>query len=459
MPSSQKMRIFTLGGNVMTSQTSELLGKIRQQFDSAPYPRIPVEQSPKETPNLLYIHNLVTPYYLRNQKVIETKEKIILDAGCGTGYKSLVLAQANPGAKIVGIDISEQSVKLARQRLEYHDGRDHAEFYVLPVEDLPKLGYQFDYINCDELLYLFPEPAVALQAMKAVLKPEGIIRSNLHSSIQRFNFFCAQKVFKMMGLMDENPEELEIEAVVSTMKALKENVHLRATTWNSLYEGEDGKESILMNYLFQGDKGYTITDMFAALRTAELEFISMVNWRQWNLMELFKEPDNLPTVLALSLPEASVEQQLQLFELLHPIHRLLDFWCGHPEEGKSFVPVAEWTISDWERAWVYLHPQLLTEKFKNDLVACVSEMKLLVMSTHLSLTPTPISIDSSLALFLIPLLNAPKTIMSLVEFWKKVRPVDPVTLEPINTQEVFQILQKLLRMLENYGYVLLEQVS
>lgn len=442
----------------MASQASDLLDKIRKQFDSCPYPRIAVDQSPKENANLLYIHNLVTPLYLRNQKVVETKGKLILDAGCGTGYKSLVLAEANPGAKIVGVDLSEESVKLARHRLEYH-GFDNAEFYVLSIEDLPKLDCQFDYINCDELLYLFPEPAAALQAMKAVLKPDGIIRSNLHSAIQRSNLFRAQKVFTMMGLLDDNPEELEMEAARGIMKALKDNVNLKAATWSSIYEGEDSDQNILMNYLFQGDKGYTITDMFAALNTAELEFVSMVNWRHWNLMNLFKEPDDLPAILAISLPEASVEEQLQLFELLHPVHRLLDFWCGHSHQSKPFIPVAEWTHSDWERTRVHLHPQLLTEKFKKDLIACVTEMRLFEISDHLILTDSVLSIDSSIALCLVPLLNAPQTMMSLVELWKKVRPVHPVTLEPTDTEKVFYILQKVLTKLESCGYVLLESLS
>lgn len=442
----------------MGNQTPELLDKIRQQFDSSPYPRIPVEASPKDNLDLLYIHNFVTAYYLRNQKVIETKGRVILDAGCGAGFKSLILASANPGAKIVGIDLSEESVKLARHRLEYH-GFDNTEFHVLSVEDLHKLNYKFDYINCDELLYLFPDPAAALQAMKAVLKPDGIIRSNLHSSIQRVDFFRAQKFFRMMGLMDENPEELEMEAVVETMKALKDNVNLKATTWNPIYEAADSKETILMNFLFQGDKGYTITDMFAALTVADLEFLSMVNWRQWNLMNLFKEPGNLPVILALGLPEISIEEQLQLFELLHPIHRLLDFWCGHPNQGQPFIPVAEWTTSDWEGARVRLHPQLLTEKFKQDLVASVTEMKAFAPTNHLSLSEEFVNIDSSMALCLVPLLDAPQGMMSLVEFGKKVRPVHPITLEPTVAQEIFQRLQHLLKKLESFGYVLLERLD
>ena len=102
----------------MDHQNLELIENIRQQFDNTPYPRIPLEESPKDNSELLYLHNLVTAYYLRNRRVINTEGKVILDAGCGTGYKSLVLAIANPGAKIVGIDLSEESVKLAEQRVQ-----------------------------------------------------------------------------------------------------------------------------------------------------------------------------------------------------------------------------------------------------------------------------------------------------------------------------------------------------
>ena len=98
---------------------TELREKIRQQYETGPYPRIPLGKSPKHDANLLYYHNLVNSYYLRKQKFVDTKGKIILDAGCGSGYYSLVLASANPGAKIVGVDISEKSVELARQRLHY----------------------------------------------------------------------------------------------------------------------------------------------------------------------------------------------------------------------------------------------------------------------------------------------------------------------------------------------------
>ncbi|MEM7554960.1 MAG: class I SAM-dependent methyltransferase [Cyanobacteria bacterium P01_A01_bin.84] len=438
----------------MQTQIPDLLEKIRQQFDSAPYPSIALDESPKKNPSLLQIHNLVTPYYLRNQKVVETKGKVILDAGCGTGYKSLILAEANPGAKIVGIDISEQSVNLAKQRLEYH-GFDNAEFHVLGVEELPNTNWQFDYINCDELLYLFSDIAEALKAMKTVLKPEGIIRSNLHSSIQRFDYYCAQKVFAMMSLMDSNPEDLEIDIVVDIMKALKDKVTIKERTWKPKYE-EDPKETILMNYLFHGDKGYSISDMFDAFRAADLEFISMVNWRKWNLMSLFKEPENLPTFLAMSLPDISVEEELQLFELLHPVNRLLDFWCGHTNTAQSFVPVDEWNDTEWRKSQVYLNPQLQTSKFQEDLISSCREIKPFIISEDLPVIEEPISIDSSMAICLIPLTEKSQSIISLVDRWISLRPLDPLTLEPTNPEQAFYMVQQLLFNLKNLGYVMLE---
>ena len=437
----------------MDNNAAEVREKIRQQFDTGPYPRTPLEASPKNDAISLYIHNLVNPYYLRNEKVIETEGKVILDAGCGSGYKSLVLAEANPGAKIVGVDISEKSVELARQRLQYH-GFNNIEFYVSSIEDLPKLGLDFDYINCDEVLYLFSDPAIGLQAMKSVLKPNGIIRANLHSSLQRTYFYRAQEVFKMMGLMDENPEEVEIDLVREIMKSLKDQVELKSITWRPDIETDE--ERILMNYLFQGDKGYTISEMFSALRAAELEFVSMVNWRQWDLMALFREPDNLPAFLAISLPDTTVEERLHLFELLHPVHRLLDFWCGHPNQSQSFVPVAEWTLAGWQEAQVHLLPQLKTPELKEALLKSITQLKPFEITQQLLIPEKPVSIDSTVAACFFPLWEKSQSMRSLVERWQKLRPVHPVTLELTTEAEALEVVIQALTTLERLGYVFLE---
>jgi 2-polyprenyl-3-methyl-5-hydroxy-6-metoxy-1,4-benzoquinol methylase len=440
----------------MDKPTSESLEKIRQQFDSSPYPRNPLEDSPKENIAWLHMQNLVTPYYLRNKRVIDTQGKLILDAGCGTGYTSLVLAEANPGAKIIGIDLSEESVKLAHTRLQYH-GFDNVEFLALAIEDIPKLGLEFDYINCDEVLYLLTNPVVGLKAMGSVLKHDGLIRTNLHSSISRANYFRAQEVFKMMGLMEENPREIEIELVHDTMKALKDNVLLKMQAWGAAFE--ENKELVLTNHLLLGDKGYTIPEVFSDLLAAELEFISMVNWRQWELMDLFKDPEDLPVFLGLSLPEISTEERLHLYELLNPVHRVLDFWCGHPNQAQPFVPVTEWTPSDWQNAKVHLHPQLRREETKAQLIRCVAQLQPFEISKYLPITGQSNLMDSTIAACLLPLWESHQEMSLLAARWQQLRPVNPVTLEPTLQEEAFEVVKQALTGLEDWGYVLLERQS
>lgn len=439
----------------MEQKDPELVEKIRQQFESAPYPRIPLENSPKESYEILYTHNLVTSYYLRNQKVINPEGKVILDAGCGSGYKSLVLAEANPGAKIVGIDLSAKSVDLAQKRLE-HYGFTNFEFHAIPIENLPELGLEFDYINADEVLYLLPDTVSGLKAMKSVLKPEGMIRSNLHSSFQRAVYYRAQELFKFMGLMNESPGEMEIEVVREMMESLHDQVLLKRQTWSE--NMRDSEESMLANILLMGDKGSTIPELFAALTEADLEFISMVNWRYWDVSSLFKEPDNLPAFLAMSLPELSTEEQLHLFELLQPMHRLLDFWCGHRDAAHPFEPVSDWSDRDWNRVTVHLHPQLKHSKAKEDVIQSVQTRRPFEVSKYVRL-PTLVALhqESEALACLLPLWDEPQPFLSLVERWQKIRPVDPITLEPVSQQTACEQVKELLSDLEPFLYVLLQR--
>lgn len=439
----------------MTDSTSEHLEKIRQQYDWLPYPYIPIDRSPQNDTISLYFHNIVTAYYLRNQKVIATEGKVILDAGCGSGYKTLVLAKANPGAKIVGVDLSEKSIQTARERLEYH-GIKNFEFYQLAIDEIPSLGLDFDYINSDEILYMLPDPLAGLKALKEVLKPDGILRTNLHSSLQRANFYRAREFTTMLGLMDKNPEDLEIEILKDVMDSLKNSVDLKQKTWTSQMQ-QDPKGS-LMNHFIQGDKGSTIPEMFDLLEQSGLEFISMLNWRQWDLMDLFRSPDDLPAFLAMSLPGLSVEEKHRFFELLHPVHRLFDFWCGHPDTAQSSISVTEWSLEDWTTATAYLHPQLKIEETKEKMQEAMTQFQAFLISQYLPIPGLSEAwIDSALLNCILPLWESSQSVMSLAKRWHQLRPIDPMTLQPIKFEEALETVTQMLTTMVEFGYVLVER--
>jgi SAM-dependent methyltransferase len=437
----------------------EALDKIRQQFDHAPYPRVPLDQSPKDDPNSLFKHSLITAYYRREGRVIDPQDRLILDAGCGSGYKCLMLAEANPGAKIVGMDLSEKSVELTRQRLAYH-GFDQVECYAGLIEELPQLGIQFDYINCDEVLYLLPNPLAGLQAMRSVLKPDGLLRVNLHSAYQRRRYYQAQDLFRMLGLMEGNPEELEVGLVHETMNALQDHVVLKTTTWHPIYDQQP--EGVLVDHLLLGDKGYTIPDLFGLLKSADLELISMVNWLHWDLRDLFQNPHALPEPWDQLVPNCSIEDQLYFYELLNPVHRLLDAWCGvateaEPPDSRPDRTVQNWALSDWQRATLHLHPQLRTERVRQALLAACQASQPFEISRHLSqVSPTPVVLSSSQALSLLPLWDGPHSIAAIAHQYQRFHPVQLPSLEPMTPDAALGQAVELIKRLERCLFVLVE---
>ena len=436
--------------------------KIRQQYESLPYPHTPIDEHPKgKDKNLdnLFIHSVVTPYYLRHGVSIDPSQLTILDAGCGSGYKALYLAAANPGAKIVGVDLSPESIRWAKQRFEYH-GLANGEFHVASLEDIPALGMQYDYINCDEVLYLLPDPMAGLNAMQKVLKPAGIIRSNLHSALQRERFFRAQELFGRMGLLDDNPGELEVSIVQETMAALKNRVDMKLRAWSKEYEpgSKNAEQYILMNHLLQGDRGYQIPQLFDMLRQSDLDFLSMVRWRDWELTSLFKEADNLPAVWAMSLPGLSTEEQLYIYELIHPHNRLLDFWCTHNDLDDPRPPLQTWSLADWQAAQVSLHPLLRTAEVQQQVEEAIRAGKPFEFHKHISLPAfSAVSIDSRVMAVLLPLWQGPQSFTALVRRYQTLYPHDPVSMAPTDTQEAIKFIKTWVTKLEVFLYLLVER--
>jgi len=439
-----------------------LRDRIRQQFDFGPYPRIPLDTDPQQDGALMLRHSWLTPHYLHYGRIPNPGNATILDAGCGTGYRTLALALANPGARIVGVDLSAQSIDLAQIRLAHH-GRADVTVQVLDIRDLPSLGLQFDYINCDDTLYLFDDPAVGLQQLKAVLKPGGILRANLHSAYQREAVYRGQALFRQLGLFDQNPEAQAVETVQAFMGQLKGWVNLKRQTWKPPFAQADATEDILMNYLFMGDRGYTVPQLFAALEIAGLEFITMVNWQQWRLSDLFDAPQSLPEPLAQQLNALPRSQRLHLFELLHPIHRLLDFWCVAPPASPPAPAVADWDAQTWAKQWatvtVHLQPQLCTATFRQACLNSWRSQKPLALNAFLDPgLNAPVVIDSRAAVVLMALVDtSPQPLLSLIKRSLELFPRDPNTLDPVSPEMALAELKHLLIYLEQFLYVLLDR--
>jgi 2-polyprenyl-3-methyl-5-hydroxy-6-metoxy-1,4-benzoquinol methylase len=444
----------------MAQLTQDSLEKLREHFNAAPYPNKPLEEAPS-SPAFLYKHSLISAVYRREGRVIDTQGKVILDAGCGTGYKALGLAQANPGARIVGVDLSEDSVDLARQRMAFW-GVENCEFHAITVEALSSLGMQYDYINCDEVLYLLPNSIEGLKAMSSVLSPEGIMRVNYHSVTGREGFQLAQKAFTALGVMDGAPCQEKVELVRQTMQSMKPEITLRTRTWNSDYLEDD--EAVLANYLLRGDKSWSVKDFFAAMVAADLSFISMLDWLTWDLISLFNNGiEDLPVEIMFALSEMSEEEQLHFFETVHAKHRLLDIWCGRSDyQTKKVKSIEDFTSEDWKNVKVHFHPQAMSQGVIEEIQNCAESSMMLNLVDLPELVDggfntTTFFLDSLTLGSLLPLLNGPQSLETLTQRWLQLRPLNPLTMQASAPDEADRPLQAILAELERLGYVMLEQ--
>ena len=94
----------------------------------------------------------------------------ILDAGCGNGRITALLARLAPRAKIVGVDITDMDIP--RQNTEHFSNVSfqHADV----TKNLSHLG-GFDFIYCQEVLHHTKDPAGAFGNLSEILNISGII--------------------------------------------------------------------------------------------------------------------------------------------------------------------------------------------------------------------------------------------------------------------------------------------
>jgi ubiquinone/menaquinone biosynthesis C-methylase UbiE len=92
----------------------------------------------------------------------------LLDVGCGTGALLARLAERQPAAKVVGIDLSPAMAAQARARLPrtVHVTTGDAEFLPFPAQS-------FDVVVSASSFHYWPTPARGLEELRRVLQPGG----------------------------------------------------------------------------------------------------------------------------------------------------------------------------------------------------------------------------------------------------------------------------------------------
>lgn len=124
-------------------------------------------------------------HYLRHEMLsyvqrVAFRGKRILDFGCGSGASSVVLARLLPECEIVGVELDEGPLRIARLRAK-HFGLERARFLRSPSGDtLPDGIGSFDFVLFSAVFehLLQPERRALLPLLWSRLNPGGILFLN-----------------------------------------------------------------------------------------------------------------------------------------------------------------------------------------------------------------------------------------------------------------------------------------
>jgi SAM-dependent methyltransferase len=98
----------------------------------------------------------------------------VLEAGCGVGAQTAILARNSPETMFISVDLSEDSLRLARDRIR-QAGITNVSFLQGDIHDLPFPRETFDHVFVCFLLEHLPDPVLALDRLKDLLKTMGSI--------------------------------------------------------------------------------------------------------------------------------------------------------------------------------------------------------------------------------------------------------------------------------------------
>ena len=107
--------------------------------------------------------------------------KSVLEVGCGIGTDTIRFARA--GATVTAIDVSGQSLDLARRRAEVYGLEDRIRFVLADAEHLDQVleGEMYDLIYSFGVLHHTPDPAAALVQLRRLCSDGSELRIMLYA--------------------------------------------------------------------------------------------------------------------------------------------------------------------------------------------------------------------------------------------------------------------------------------
>jgi len=97
----------------------------------------------------------------------------VLDVGTGTGSIAIGFAQGLAGVQVIGLDLSDVVLDLAKDNAQRSEISSRVTFEKGDAQDMPFEDAQFDMVISTDTLHLIKNPIKMFDEIHRVLKPQG----------------------------------------------------------------------------------------------------------------------------------------------------------------------------------------------------------------------------------------------------------------------------------------------
>lgn len=144
---------------------------VRLLYERYPFPFSSVEAGPLDDDLAAYLDLILGG----------ARPRRVLDAGCGTGHRTVAVARRFPDARVTGIDLSRTSLGVAASLARHRDAPNLAllqgDLLGLPLDS------RFDLVFSIGVAHHLPDPRQGLRSLLDALDPRGVLVAWLYHSL------------------------------------------------------------------------------------------------------------------------------------------------------------------------------------------------------------------------------------------------------------------------------------
>ena len=300
-------------------------------YDRFPFPGDTLQDGPPPGYNWRWCHQSVLAA-VHGVLPAGSERPRILDAGCGTGVSTDYLCHLNPGADVLGIDISAGALAVARERLQRSGAA--AQVGTLRQEQRSLLDLEsegpFDYINSVGVLHHLDQPESGLRSLAGCLAPDGLLHLFLYADAGRWEIHRTQQA---LTLLEVGTGSDGLRLGRELLESLPEGNRLARHHRERWAVDCAADANFADMYLHPQETSYNLDRLFGFIETADLHFAGFSNPEIWDPARLL-QGELLER--ARALPQ---RQQWLLVEQLDPD-------ISHFEFFLSAAPVAAMPLTD-----------------------------------------------------------------------------------------------------------------